>query len=176
MVKYFIRYGFMLAGFISVACASGGAVDIAHTDFSERVINFVIFLAILWYLGAHRLNSLLQNRQQAISSRFEQAQEKINEARKGREQAQKQLEEAQRKALDIIATAKKEAMMITQKYEEQCSADIESLMHSSESLMFFEQRKARVELVESVLKELFNSDEAGIDTQEYVRILSKKVA
>lgn len=175
MVKFFLRCGFVLIGFVGVACADGG-VDIAHTDFSERVINFAIFLAILWYLGAHRLKALLQNRQQAISSRFEQAQEKINEARKSREQAQKQLEEAQKKAADIIATAKKEAVIIAQKYEEQCSADIENLIHSSESLMFFEQRKARVELVESVLKELFNSNEVDIDTQEYVRILSKKVA
>lgn len=174
-MKYCVRYGVVFGCLLGVSYASG-AVDISHTDFSERVINFIIFLAILWYLGAHRLKALLQSRQQEISSRFEQAQDRINEAKRDREQAQKQLEEAQKKAADIIATARKEAVVIAQKYEEQCSVDIENLIKSSESLMFFEQRKARVELVESVLKELFNSNAADIDTQEYVRILNKKVA
>ena len=173
MMKHGIRYGLVLACFVGVASAA--EVNIAQTDFSERVINFAIFLAILWYLGAHRLKALLQARQAGISKRFDEVQSKISAAKKAKEQAQKQLDEARKKASDIIATAK-EAIVIAQRCEEQCSADIESLIKSNESLMAFEQRKAKVELVESVLKELFNSEAADIDTQEYVRILSKKVA
>lgn len=174
MMKHGIRYGLVLACFVGVASAA--EVNIAQTDFSERVINFAIFLAILWYLGAHRLKALLQARQAGISKRFDEVQSKISAAKKAKEQAQKQLDEARKKASDIIATAKKEAIVIAQRCEEQCSADIESLIKSNESLMAFEQRKAKVELVESVLKELFNSEAADIDTQEYVRILSRKVA
>lgn len=174
MMGHAIRCGVILACLFGVASAS--EVNIAQTDFSERVINFVIFLAILWYLGAHRLKALLQARRDGISKRFDEVQNKISAAKKAKEQAQKQLGEAQKRAADIIATAKKEAIVIAQKYEEQCSADIESMIKSNESLMFFEQRKAKVELVESVLKELFNSEVADINAEEYVRILSKKVA
>ncbi len=169
-----MKYILIVAFFGGALYASGS--DIAQTDFSERAINFVIFVAILWYLLADKLRVLLANRRQEIADRFEEVQKKMKAAKQVREQAQKQLEEAKKKANDIIATAKKEAVLIAQKYEDQCSADIENLIRTNESLMQFEQRKVQVEIVELVLKELFNSGVANIDTDEYVKILTRKVA
>lgn len=173
-MRYLWRYVLAFACLGSIAYAS--SVDISQTDFSERAINFVIFVAILWYLAADKLKALLKNRQQGIASRFEEVQDKVKAAKKSREQAQKNLEEAQKKAAEIVSTAKKEAVIVAQKYEEQCNADIENMKKSHDALMHFEQRKAQAEVVESVLDEVFGGEAGKIQTEEYVRILNKKVA
>lgn len=149
------------------------AVDISKTDIVERSINFIIFIAILWYLLAGKLKAFFGARREKIAQRLSEVQEKLKIAKNNKEQALRKLEEAKEQASQILANAKKEAYLIAQKIEEQSSVDIEIMRKNSEILMEFEQRKMEKEVVDEVLQEVFA--QSKLNTTEYVNILEKKV-
>lgn len=149
------------------------AVDISKTDIVERSINFIIFIAILWYLLAGKLKAFFSARREKIAQRLSEVQEKLKIAKNNKEQALRKLEEAKEQASQILANAKKEAYLIAQKIEEQSSVDIEIMRKNSEILMEFEQRKMEKEVVDEVLQEVFA--QSKLNTTEYVNILEKKV-
>ncbi|GAD18473.1 F0F1 ATP synthase subunit B [Helicobacter fennelliae] len=170
-----MKYIILLFGFCGFLFASN--TDISQTDFIERVINFVIFVAILWYFLADRLKQLLQNRKDGIINKLNEIQEKIKLANQAKIQANNHLEEAKKKAVEIVSDAKKEALLIKQKYDEQYKIDTENLFKHTESLMRFEQKKAENEAVENVLNRLFQSDVAQhLSNNEYIKIINKKVS
>lgn len=174
-MKWVVKVGFLFGVLQGVVCASG-AVDISQTDFVVRLINFAIFVAIVWYFVLPYLRNILQNRKTAIAKRFEDVQEKMKSAKKASEQAKRQLEDTKKKAEEIIDFAKQESLNIAKRYEELYKADAENLAKASQTVMEFEERKMREEIVQAVLKELFNGRAGDISSDEYVRILQKKVA
>ncbi len=175
MGVFMFRFIVLMFGFSGILLASGG-VDISKTDFVERVINFVIFVAILWYFAADKFKALLKNRRDDIIFRLEEIQNKVKTAKSAKEQAQKQLDDMTKKAAEIISDAKKEAILIAQKYEDQYKVDAETIAKNMESLMHFEQRKMQGEAIEEILDELFKEDSAKISNEDYLRILNRKVS
>lgn len=148
-------------------------VQLADTDFLERAINFIIFVAILWFLVAKKAKAFFNTRRDKIAERLLEVQEKLKQAKKNKEQALRKLEEAKEVAAEIIANAKREAYMIAQKMEEQSSIDIENMIKNTENLMEIEQKKMEKEVVSEILEEVFK--ESKINAAEYVKILEKKV-
>ncbi|MGP1450745.1 MAG: F0F1 ATP synthase subunit B [Wolinella sp.] len=170
-MKNILLIAFALFPTIVLAAGSGG-----ETDIIERTINFVIFVAILYYLVADKIRAIFVARRDAISSELGRVQEKLEESRKIREQAQKHLEESRRMAEDMIATAKKEAILLSQKVEDGAKSDIENLIRQYNEAMEFEKRKVEREVVGEILSELFDSDVTKLDKVAYGEILLKKVA
>lgn len=160
---------------LSGALFAGGA-DISQTDFIERVINFVMFIALLYYFGADKFKALLNNRKESIVSRLSEIQNRVQEAKKIKESAQKQLSDAKKQAENMVSNAMKESKLIANKFEEQYEIDSKTLEKNAESLMAFEERKAQIEVTESILNDLFNSNEAKLSNEDYVKILNRKVA
>ncbi|PAF49902.1 hypothetical protein BKH41_00955 [Helicobacter sp. 12S02232-10] len=160
----------------SVSFLFGADVNISDTDIVERVINFVIFVAILWYLTADKLRELFANRKEKISKKLDEVQDKLKTAKKAKEQALRRLEEAKEKASDMVITAKKEAYLVMQKIDGQFKIDIENIIKNNDILMDFEQKKMEREVVEEVLSELFKTKIASFETSDYINILNKKVA
>ncbi|PAF48588.1 hypothetical protein BKH46_00525 [Helicobacter sp. 12S02634-8] len=154
----------------------GSEVDISDTDIVERIVNFVIFIAILWYLAADKLKELFATRRENIAKKLEEVQDKLKTAKKAKEQALRKLEESKSKATDMVATAKKEAYLVMQKIEEQSRVDIENIIKNNEILMDFEQKKMEREVVEEILTELFKTKVGTFETSDYIHILNKKVA
>ncbi|MCE3037845.1 F0F1 ATP synthase subunit B [Helicobacter anatolicus] len=148
-------------------------VQLADTDFLERAINFIIFVAILWFLVAKKAKAFFAARRNKIAERLLEVQEKLKQAKKNKEQALRKLEEAKEVAAEIIANAKREAYMIAQKMEEQSSVDIENMIKNTENLMEIERKKMEKEVVSEILEEVFK--ESKINAAEYVKILEKKV-
>ncbi|PAF52734.1 F0F1 ATP synthase subunit B [Helicobacter sp. 13S00477-4] len=153
----------------------GADINLSDTDIVERVINFVIFIAIIWYLLADKLKKLFSDRRESIAKKLDEVQEKLKIANKTKEQALQKLEEAKEKAIDIVAIAKKEAYLIVQKIDEQSKVDIENLIKNNEILMDFEQKKMEKEVIQDILFELF-SQEASFENSDYLNILNKKVS
>jgi len=150
-------------------------VNIAETDFIVRVINFVLFVAILWYFVAGHLKAFLQRRKDNIASQLEEIQNRLKNAKKANQQAHKQLEETKKRAVEMLDNAKEEALLIAKKYEAQYKSDLENIKHHLESLMDFEQRKMELAAIESILKELFKGDAGGMDEKDYINILNRRV-
>ena len=58
-----------------------GPVAISDTDFVPRLINFVIFAGILWYLLADKVKEFYSNRSKAIATAFSQIEEQLKKSR-----------------------------------------------------------------------------------------------
>lgn len=167
--KYFIPC--LLLPTMMLASGGGG-----ETDIVERTINFVIFVAIFYYLAADKIKAIFVARQESIATELEKVQEKLKESKKAKEQAQKRLEESKRMAEDVILTAKKEVVLLTQKVEDSTKSDIENLIRQYNDSMEFEKRKAERAIIDEILAELFESDATKLDKSAYSEILLKKVA
>lgn len=151
-------------------------VNISQTDIVQRVINFVIFIAILWYFVADKLKKMFSDRREQIITRLNQAQDKLQLAKKSKEEALKKLEEAKERATQMVATAKKEAYMISQKFDDQFKADVENMIKNNEILMEFEQKQMERKVIEEVLSDLFKTPASSFEVSKYVSILNQKVA
>ncbi len=166
-----MRLFLVVLGCLSVAYAA--AVDISQTDIKWRVINFVIFVAIVWVLVAKHAKAFFAARREKISLQLSEMQERLKEVKIQKEQALRRLEEAKKDALEIIASAKKEAYLLTQKIEEQSRYDIENLIKNTENLMEFEQRRMEKEVISEVLDEVFKKTQ--LHSADYGAIIEKKV-
>lgn len=152
------------------------SVSIEQSDFVERVINFVIFIAILWYFAFDPIKGIFINRKNAIAARLQEAQDNLQKAKKEKEAALKALEESKEKAKDIITAAKQEAYLVEQKYNEQIKKDIETLKYALELNIEFEQRKAIQESVNKLLDELIKSNDIALNKEEYINIITKRIS
>ena len=152
------------------------SVSIEQSDFVERVINFVIFIAILWYFAFDPIKGIFINRKNAIAARLQEAQDNLQKAKQEKEAALKALEESKEKAKDIITAAKQEAYLVEQKYNEQIKKDIETLKYALELNIEFEQRKAIQESVNKLLYELIKSNDIALNKEEYINIITKRIS
>ncbi|GAA8728011.1 F0F1 ATP synthase subunit B [Helicobacter pylori] len=163
--------GFLI--FLSPLCATG--LDISQTDIIERSLNFLLFAGILWYFLAKKLRSFLHSKSLEISKRLEEIQAQLKVSKENKKKLLKELEQAKEKAELIISDANKEAYTITQKYELQTKMDVENLIKNSKALMDLEVKKIKRELVESVFKDLRESEKVSFNAQDCVNILKQRL-
>lgn len=156
-----------------VVCASG---SFEQSDFIPRLINFVLFVAILWYFTFARIKAIFVNRRTHIASQLEEIQNKLHKAQKEKADALKKLEESKARAREIVEIARKEASMISQRFAQQTQAQIQTLIQTMEANMEFEQTKAMREVVESVLSEVVHSKDVQLENKDYVNIITKRIA
>lgn len=164
---------FVLIGIPSLMLASG---SLEESDFIQRVINFVIFIAILWYFAFDAIKGIFTKRRLAISNQLQAVQDNLQQAKKESERANKRLEESKKRAKDIISAAKQEAYLIEQKYNDQIKRDIELLKHSLDASIEFEQRRLTQESVNEVLNELMQSEEIQLNKEDYINIITKRIS
>jgi len=143
--------------FASEAAATGG------TDIVARTINFLIFVAILWYLVGNKVIAFFKNRKEEIASKFQEIENRLKEAKNRETALKRQLEEAKIKATEIIEDSKKEAEHIYNSILEETKAELEMLEKHFEEAKVAEIRKAKREAIkaflEDVLKDVHLSSE-----------------
>lgn len=152
------------------------SASLQESDFIQRVINFVIFIAILWYFAFDTIKGIFTQRQAEISRRLQEAQDLFHKAKKEQEMTNKRLEESKEKAKEIVNMAKQEAYIIEQKYNEQIKKDLENLKYSLESNMNFERTKAIQNAVTKALNQLMQSKSAQLHKQDYINIITKRIS
>jgi F-type H+-transporting ATPase subunit b len=142
--------------FASEAAAGG-------TDIVARTINFLIFVAILWYLVGNKVIAFFQNRKERIANQFQEIENKLKEAKLKKEALKAKLEEAKIKAAEIIEDAEKEGEHIYASILEDMKAELELLEKHFEEAKVAEIRKAKREAIkaflEDVLKDVHLSSE-----------------
>ncbi|MGI0406098.1 F0F1 ATP synthase subunit B [Helicobacter himalayensis] len=157
----------------SFAFASGG---FAESDFIQRLINFVLFVAILWYFTASRIKAIFVARRESILSQLEEVQTKLNKAKQEKESVLRKLEESKLRAEEIIQTAKKEAVIASQRLAKQTQLQIQAMESSAETNMEFERISATRESVREVLEEVLHSKDIVLENTDYVNIITKRIA
>lgn len=165
---------FLLVCSPCVMLAAGA--PIGETDFYERLINFLIFVAIIYYFTATPIKRFFKERRSGIASSLEKIQEKLQASKDAKAHAKQEIEIAKKNAEDVIATAKKEALLITQKIEDNTQVEIENLIRQYNEMVDFEYRKCEKEIISEILDELFEYTTSTLDQKTLGEILLKKVA
>ena len=163
-----IRIFFLLSPIILFA-----SVDVSNSDIIERSINFVIFIVILWYLVANKLFSALKNRQITMASKLNGIQNELLDSNAKKDEALKLLDQTKNKVQNIIDTANKEALVISNNMEKQCMLDIEVLNNIHNDLLKFEKSRINREVIDEVLDKLFK-EMPNIPKDIYISMIAKR--
>ncbi|WP_221272134.1 MULTISPECIES: hypothetical protein [unclassified Helicobacter] len=153
-----------------------GATPLGHTDIVMRILNFLLFMGILWYLTGNTFKNILAARCARISKNLEQLQEERQAAKEQKEQALKALEEAKQQATQILSNAKQEAYLLTQKFDQQSKVTIEKLIKNHQAMQEKENERMQAEAIAEVLNELFEGAKAEFDAPTYMHLIHNKVA
>ncbi|ARQ99602.1 F0F1 ATP synthase subunit B [Campylobacter devanensis] len=156
--------------------AFGAGSGSGEYDIIPRVINFVIFFAILYYLIAKPVKAAYHGRINAIANRLNAIQEKLKASNAKKEEAVKKVENAKVIANDLTQAVKKEIEIMLVKIEKDTQNEIAILEKSYEEQKDFEERKLVRAVVSEVLDELFASDAMKIDQNELINLIMKKVS
>lgn len=168
----------------AVLLASGGDVESTRyfeqtgreTDFWPRVVNFVIFVSLLYYLIANPIKNFFIGRKEGIAGQLREIEEKLQAAKNEKKEALTRLNESSKRAELIIADAKKEATLLAQKISEANKSELILMEKQLAEKITFEERKSAREAIDEILSENITNDDIMIDEAKVVDILSRKVA
>ncbi len=166
----------LLVALILPIFASASEVSIENSDFVMRSVNFVIFVALLWWLVAKWIKGALKARKDSIASQLNAVQDKLAQTKANKELALKELENAKKLARDIVEGAKKEAVILSDGIALQCKNDSESLRKAHAERLNFEQRRIKKAVIAEILDELLSDKNVALDKKAFVEILAKRVA
>lgn len=169
-IRYFL---FILAPVLLLASGGEGS---GTTDIIPRTINFLIFAAILYYLIAQPAKEFYLGRKGDIANRLDSIQVKLRESNSKKELALQKVEEAKVSARAIVETAKKEALILSEKIASDSMSDIENLDKAFNDKMIIEKRQMTRMVVSDVLDEMFKEGSISLDQDEIVKIINQKVA
>lgn len=147
-----------------------------ETDFWPRLVNFVIFASLIYYLIANPVKNFFKNRKENIAVRLREIEEKLQEAKDAKKEAQERLDESVVKAEEIIADAKKEAVLLAKKISEANESELAVMEKQLQEKIELEERKSAKEVIGAVLNENITNDDIMLDETKVVDIISKKVA
>ncbi len=147
-----------------------------ESDFFPRIINFTIFAALLYYLVANPIKDFFKGRSAGIATQLSEIEEKLQAAKDEKKEAQARLDASEKKAEEILADAKAEAVILAEKIANANQNELALLEKQLEEKMTLEERKSAREAIDEVLSENITTDDINLDEKKVVDIISKKVA
>jgi F-type H+-transporting ATPase subunit b len=159
-----------LALFANEAHQDGG------TDILPRTVNFLIFIAIIYYLLADKLKTFFTGRTASIQAELDKVQDMLKESEAKVADAKQQLEDAKKVADELVVSAKSDVESIKNKIEASVEQEIDSLLKSFDEKTELERRKLKREVVQSVLNQLLSNENIALSNEDLAQVISKKVA
>ncbi|MBD3840383.1 MAG: F0F1 ATP synthase subunit B [Campylobacterales bacterium] len=147
-----------------------------QTDILERTVNFLIFIAILYYLLADKLKSFFSGRTKSIQSELDKVQEMLKASEKKVEDAKLEVENAKKVAEELVASARNDVASIKKKVEDAVDHEIAFLNKSLDEKMALEVKKVKREVVEEILNQLLSNENIAMSQNDLANIILKKVA
>lgn len=166
----------LIVSFLSVSLLASSGASNEGTDFVPRLINFLIFAGIIYYLIAEHIKNFLNKRTSDISKELERVEDVLRKSKEDKESAQKALEESKELAFEIVKNAKDEAVLLSDKIAKQADNDIENLTKSLEDKKEFSKRKVIRDTVDKVLNDSIDDNAISISEKDIVSLIDKKVA
>jgi len=168
----------------AILLASGGDAESSRyfaqtgreTDFLPRVVNFIIFASLLYYLLANPIKNFFKGRSEGIAGQLNEIEKKLQAAKDEKKEAQNRLDESEKRAEEILADAKTEAILLAEKIATANQNDLTLLDKQLEEKMSLEERKSAREAIDEILSENITTDDIMIDEAKVVEIIGKKVA
>jgi F-type H+-transporting ATPase subunit b len=171
-----MKINYFLLLLAPIALFANGGESGGHTDIFPRTLNFLIFAAILYYFVADAAKQWYLGRKNEIASKLDSIQVKLKESNSKKEIALAKVEEAKANARVIVETAKKEALLLSDKVAQDADIEIENLSKVFEDRVSIERRRMQRAIVCEVLDEMFKEGSISLDNDEIVKIVNKKVA
>jgi F-type H+-transporting ATPase subunit b len=168
----------------AILLASGGDAESSRyfaqtgreTDFWPRVVNFVIFASLLYYLLANPIKNFFKGRTEGIAAQLNEIEKKLQAAKDEKKEAQNRLDESEKRAKEIIADAKAEAVILAEKIAIANQNDLAVLDKQLEEKIALEERKSAREAIDEILSDNITNEDIMLDEAKVVEIVSKKVA
>jgi len=145
-----------------------------ETDIVARVINFSIFVAILWYLIGDKLIGFFRERKEKIAKKFQEVENKLKETKNQKEMLKAKLEEVKAKANEIVEDSKKEAEFIYNNIIKEAKEEVELYKKHFEEFKEIEIKKAKKEAMKEFLEDVLK--DIHITSEDAAKIVLKKVA
>jgi len=146
------------------------------TDFGPRLFNFVLLVALLYYLLANPLKEFLKNRSDSIAQELAEIEKRRQASKDAKIKAEQDLEAAKSKAKEIIEDAKAEISVIKEKIAKQTEQELVILEKVTKEKMEIEKRKVVKETTFNILNESISSDDIPLDASKIINIVTKEVA
>lgn len=159
----------------SVAVFASGSGH-AETDIIPRAVNFLIFAALAYYLLADKLKAFFSGRTASIAKAYEDAENKIKEAKAALNEAKAKKEEAAKNANELVVSAKSDAALQVKKIGEHGDEEVARIKKAADEEMLMLRKKAIVDAIESTIDEIITKDGFGVDDKEFAKIIAKRVA
>ena len=147
-----------------------------ETDIVPRLVNFVIFAAIVYYLLAEKIKDFFLGRTQSIQSELDEVQKVLAQSEKKVTDAKAELESSKQLALTLVQEAKSDIDSIKKTIEESIEKELNYLNASFDAKIELEAKKAKKQIVEEILQELLASDNIELSQEDLTKIILKKVA
>ena len=168
----------------AVLLASGGDAESSRyfaqtgreTDFLPRAFNFIIFAGLLYYLLANPIKNFFKGRTEGIAGQLNEIESKLQAAKDEKKEAESRLEESEKRAKEIIADAKAEAVILAEKIATANENELSVLDKQFEEKITLEERKSAREAIDEILSDNITNDDIQLDEAKVVEIISKKVA
>ncbi len=147
-----------------------------ETDYLPRLVNFVIFVSLLYYLIANPIKSFFNGRKEGIAAQLAEIEDKLQAAKDEKRNAQTRLDESSKKADQIIEDAKKEAVLLADKIAEANINELALMEKYLEEKISLEERKTARDAIDEILTESITNDDIMISESKVIDVISKKVA
>jgi len=171
MKKIIVTLGLMVVGVF--ANEHSATVSISDTDFIPRVINFVIFVGILWYLLADKIKTFYLERSKGIADSFAEVEERLKESKAQKEKLKEEVKLTNKKAEEIINSARKEAELLRNRILDNAESEIEMFNKQFNEEKAYEESKMKKVVVEEYLNNLMK--DIHLSSTEVANIVTKKV-
>ncbi len=146
------------------------------TDFGPRVFNFVLLVALLYYLLADPFKKFLNDRTKSIADELTEIEKRRQESKDAKIKAEEELSLAKVKAVEIIEDAKAEVSLIKEKIAKHTEEEIAILKKAATEKMEIEKRKVIKETTLNILNENIDSSDIPLDASKIINIATKEVA
>lgn len=157
-------------------CLFGASNGSGEYDIIPRTINFLIFIAILYYFVATPFKNFYKSRIIKISSRLDEIQKKLLESKAKELEMMKKLEDAKASATAALITAKKEAEILVRETKNETQNELALLEKHFEEQKDYELRKMEKEVVSKILNDIFNDKDMQLNQNQIIDIMMKKVS
>ena len=144
-------------------------------DIVPRTINFIVFAAILYYFIANPIKNAYKGRITGIAARLDNIEQKLKDSKAKKDDALRRVEEAKANAASLVETARKEAVLISERIKEETRQEVANLEKRFQDQKEFEKRRVVKSVVGEILNEIFASDSVKMDQSELINIMLKRV-
>jgi len=148
----------------------------AQTDILPRSVNFLIFIAIMYYILADKARAYFTDRTASIEDKFADIERQKLANKKRITDANKELQRAKVLAGKIVDEATANIDNIKQHIQKATDEKIAQLVKKTDENISIQRQRLKNQTIDKFIDDIFASKNINISAKDIVNIINKKVA